>query len=291
MVWAAYDQANGLGPQALFRGNTREDTDPMHAISSSNLHWSAYADTGSVMYGNFITDNQDGTFTLKGGDHKYGYFDQYLMGIRAAADVPPMLVIDDGTGLGSADFPVPPGQSQTLTGLGYTVTVDDLIRAIGPRMPAYPNAQSCFRVAFVLVTQAGHTPTSQELAIVDAYRQRWETWYAWATDGRGSVDTRLDATNACPVVVPDAGVPMMDAGMNVPDAGDASDAGTMMPPADAGPGGELNNVPPPMDDNPPVLVPTSKVKPGCGCTESPLGSLAFGLLVMLAAWRGVRRSL
>lgn len=289
MVWAAYDKGNGLGPQALFRGNTRQDTDPSHAISSSNLHWSAYADTGSVMYGNFITDNQDGTYTLRGGDHKYGYFDQYLMGLRAAQDVPPMLVIDDGTGLGSADFPVPPGQSQTITGLGTTVTIDDLIRAIGPRVPAYPNAQSCFRFAFVLVTQAGHTPTSGELAQVDAYRTRWETWYAWATDGRGSVDTRLDAINACPppTTTPDAGT-TTDAGQP------EQDAGTTEPP-DAG--GELNGAPDAGTDagagmqqhEPPEPLPLKKLKPGCGCDSAPLGSLAFAVLLWLAVFRGLRR--
>ncbi len=282
-VYAAYDKGDGRGPQALFRGNTREDTQNS-PITTSNLHWSALADTHSVMFGNFITDNQDGTFTLAGGDHRYGYFDQYLMGLRSAAETPPLLVIDDGSGLGSADYPVPPGQTQAVSGDAVSVSIDDVIRADGPRVPAYPDAQRCFRAAFVLVTQQGHVATPQEIALVDAYRQRWESWFAWATDARGSSDTRLDATDACPPMPPpDAGNPEPDAGVPEADAG-APDAGSQ---DDAGTPGEMLGPPP--EDNPPVLVPTTKLRPGCGCEGSPVGSLAFALLIWVAAWRGLRR--
>jgi len=83
LVWAAYDKADGMGPVDLFRGNTRDmmDNQNMNTMTG-NLHWSAYADTHSVMYGNKVTDNYDGTLTISAEEHKYGEFDQYLMGLR-----------------------------------------------------------------------------------------------------------------------------------------------------------------------------------------------------------------
>jgi hypothetical protein len=293
LVWAAYDLNDGRGVQGLFRGDTRMDMNRSSAVTG-NLHWSAYADTHSVMYGNFITDNMDGTFTLSPGPHKYGFFDQYLMGLRAPSEVPPMLVVDDGSGYGWADFPVAAGHTQTVDGTAVMVGVDDVIRADGPRVPAYPNAQHCFRFAFVIVTGAGQTATAQQIAQVDAYRQRWETWYSWATDNRGSVDTRLDAIDACPTTPPftmDAG---MDAGQLEPPAMDAGapppelDAGQPMEPMDAGHGGEM--LPPQSTE--PMKMPDdglSQLRPGCGCAASPIDSMAMIVLLTIAAWLGLRR--
>jgi MYXO-CTERM domain-containing protein len=286
LVWAAYDLGDGNGPQGLFRGDTRQDMDRPSA-ATGNLHWSAYADTQSVMYGNSITDNMDGTFTLSSGPHKYGPFDQYLMGLRAPSEVPPMLVVDDGSGRGWADFPESAGHTASVTGTAVRVGVDDVIRADGPRVPAYPNAQHCWRFAFIIVTGPGQTVTQQQLALVDAYRQRWETWFAWATDSRGSVDTRLDAIDACP-----ATPPAMDAGQIVPPPVDAgapqTDAGPPpMESPDAGPTGEM--LPPEMAPMTMKDDPISQLKPGCGCTASPVDSLAMIALLSLAAWLGVRR--
>ncbi len=284
LVYAAYDLNDGTGPHALFRGNTREDTEHSD-VTTSTLHWSAYADTHSVMYGNAITDHHDGTFTLASEDHKYGDFDQYLMGLRAAADVSPLLVVDDGSGLGYADFPLPLGQTQTIDGSAVTVTVDDVVRAIGPRNPAWPNAQHCFRAAFVLVTEPGHTATAQEIALVDAYRQRFASWFGWATDGRGTMGTQLDVAPTCPAPgsADDAGTPAADGGTDEIDGGEAADAGA----PDAGPGETFT--PPAQSGPPPELVPTHRLKPGCGCGSAPLSSLGFALLIWIAAWSGLRR--
>jgi hypothetical protein len=278
LVYAAYDLGDGMGPSGLFRGDTRQDLNSP-SYTTGNLHWSAYADTHSVMYGNKVTDQGGDMFLLSSEEHKYGPFDQYLMGMRDKSEVPPMLVIDDGSQRGYADFPLSGSATTTVMGTGVTVTVDDIIRAIGPRAPDWQHAQHCFRFAFIIVTQKGQTATAAQIATVEAYRQRWETWFAWATDGRGSVDTRLDAIDACPATPLDAGQPMVDAGMmETPDAG-GDDAGIMEmkppdmmhPPPDAG-----------SDD-------TAKLRPGCGCnTGSPLGVIALGLLLAMRLLRRAR---
>lgn len=218
----AFDQ--GDGPQALHRSNMRDmpDADP---ISSSQLHYSALSDSHSVMYGSFITALGGDRFLLEGGTRKYGPIDQYLMGLRAPDETPPMLVIDDGSRLGLYENPLAPGQSEMKTGTAVMVSVDDIVRAQGARSPAYPAAQRCFRTAFILVTQQGHTATPDEIAHVDAWRQRWGTWFPEATDGRGRVETRLVVENACPPDEPmplDAGVSVVtDAGQERMDSGSA----------------------------------------------------------------------
>ncbi|MBM4381403.1 MAG: hypothetical protein FJ086_19200 [Deltaproteobacteria bacterium] len=146
------------------------------------------------------------------------------------------------------------------------VSVADFVRAQGPRQPAFSNAPRCFRVASVLVLAPGSTrPTSEQFAVVDAYRKRWETWFTPDTDGRAATVTELDATAACPEpplngprgagadageVTQDAGAPVVPAG----DAGMIADAGQEVPGM-------------------------SEVKSGCGCsgtTPAPWVLLAFG---------------
>src|SRR5262249_5005642 len=147
--------------------------------------------------------------------------------------------------------------------------------------PAYPNAQNCWRVAFVLVVPQGQTYNPADVAKVEAYRARWQQWFTWATDGRGTMDARLMG-NGClrnPPPEMDAGVPPVD-----------TDAG--VPPAS----GEVPYLTVPIMDDTPVVpaalpvplphMPTpeetrvdlgnDKLKPGCGCAAGGELLLALG---------------
>ena len=91
---------------------------------------------------------------------------------------------------------------------------------------------------------------------VDAYRKRFESWFSWASDGHGFVDTRAVGMG-CLVPSPDAGV-VVDAGtMEVTDAGVTVDAGTEDA-ADAG----TERVGPP-----PERIENQQLRPGCGCSS------------------------
>jgi hypothetical protein len=141
---------------------------------------------------------------------------------------------------GSASFPIDRSRSEMITGERIDFTIDDVIRAEGPRVPA---REMChWKAAFIIVHEDGTPPTAQEIARVDTYRRRWEQFYADATDRRGSFDTTLAGTGlgtaecpspANPNPAPDAGVMHSDAATPAPlaDAGEA-DAGTSDP-ADA----------------------------------------------------------
>jgi hypothetical protein len=289
--WTLFDKNQGLGVEDLLRGydDSSCQEDPM-CSGSLNGHYAYYVDSHSVMYGNFITDNGNGTFSVTGGQRKYGELDQYLMGLRAPTEVSPVLALDDGTHHGSpAGAHANNGQSDTVSNMTRVdVAIDDIIRALGPRSPAYPNAQSCWRVAFVLVIPPGETYSPADVSKVDAYRRRFMDWFSWATDGRGTMDARLNGTGCLVTTVPDAGVVMM------PD----DDAGTMTPPdMDAGnpfvegPGDDAGTtmMPPPvmdagMGDMPMTVMPPdeiAKLKPHCGCDGGLLPPVLLAALTVL----------
>ena len=111
---------------------------------------------------------------------------------------------------------------------------------------------------------------------VDAYRRRFESWFSWAGDGHGFVDTRAVGMG-CLVPAPDAGV-VVDAGtMEVTDAGVEADAGTPGDDADAG----AERVGPP-----PERIENQQLRPGCGCASV---EASFGLWALGLCFRRLRR--
>jgi hypothetical protein len=292
LLWVTFDKNDGKGKQDLLRGFA-DSSDPT-TPGMPNGHWSYFANSVSPMYGSKISLQPNGKYKLEGADRKYTELDQYLMGLRDKSEVGPMWALDDGSGHGSEAVPVPKGSSAMsmvpMTRVDFTI--DDIIRAEGPRVPAFPNTQKCFRVAFVLVTGQGKTASAADLAKVDAYRVRFEQWFNFATDGRGTMDTRLNG-NGCVVppsdggtVIPDAGTAVdagtdagQDAGAVLTDAGSTEDAGTVTEPADSG-AADAGHVP--TKDETRVDNPNNRLKPGCGCGTGAgvewialLGSLAL----------------
>ncbi|MCA9666449.1 MAG: hypothetical protein KC503_12700 [Myxococcales bacterium] len=244
-----------------------------YAMSDFATHWSAFFAGGSVMYGNSIDDLGNGRFRLYNNGPKYSAFDQYLMGLRDKREVPAMFVIapSDLANSGSGDYPQPPGAEKIVSGTRIDFTVDDVIRVHGPRDPA---VEPChWKAAFAIVHPKDAPPSAAQIAKVDAYRKRFEAFYATATDQRGSIDTTLAATGAGTTGCPASGIR--------PDGGAAQDAAT---PGDGGLGGEpasdAGN-----DANPPG---------GCSCRsadgEPAAGAtwICFALLALalLAARRG-----
>lgn len=222
-------------------------------LSAFNLHWSYYFSTGSVMYGNELGDLGGGRFEASSPNPKYSPLDQYLMGLRGPEEVPPLFLVETGPlSPESTEFPLPAGQTEIIEGERLDFTVADIIRAEGPRDP--PRDHCHWKAAFVLVHDPAQPPTAAEIARVDRYRQRFESFYAEATDRRGSFDTTLagngPGTAECPAVgAPrDAGVALdansdaaiVDVGQVDDDRGSA-DLGLVLPPTprDAGASGDL----------------------------------------------------
>ncbi|MFA6034501.1 MAG: hypothetical protein WC889_16505 [Myxococcota bacterium] len=181
-----------------------------YAYSEFGLHWSYLFNARSPMFGSFIDDLGDGTFKIYSEHPKYSPFDQYLMGLRSPESVPAMFVVNTGNYEKANNTPLPPGESEIVEGERIDFTVQDVIAAMGERVP--PRDPCHWKAAFVIVHPKGSPPSNAQVSRVDAYRQRWETFYDWATDNKGSADTTINGrgtgTGGCPgsPTYPDGGV-------------------------------------------------------------------------------------
>jgi hypothetical protein len=192
MAYANIDLGDGRGSLDIIRG---------HRDTGTITHWSCWFNSDSVMYGGMLTDNGDGTFTDVNGPRRYSQLDQYLMGLRGAGEVGPLWYVEAGGSLYGCDaWPEAPGVPHDISGPRVDFGMDDVIRALGERDP--PSSPCHYKLAFVFVHRPGEPPTTEDLEKVERYRTALEAWYAWATDDRGSLDTRLDGcgtgTPACP---------------------------------------------------------------------------------------------
>lgn len=300
-----FDQNDGRGRQHFIRG-FNEGSNEGGQMGFPNQHYSQLADSRSVMYGECITDLGNGSFRFQGCERKYSHIDQYLMGVRGACEVAPMMVLEDPANPGKGADVIAMGRNSsgmTRSGLiRHDVTIDEVQRAMGVRSPAYPHAPRCWRVAFVVVLAPGQTTVpAAMLAKVERYRQRWSQWFSFATDGRGTMRTNVIGPG-CPVqrpiadpCNPDAGVRLPDGGVFEPDdAGvvEEPDAGQVEPEPDAGQTMEPDagqvvepdagaTQPGPIDQDPGQCLncDLTKIRPGCGCGATD-GALWAGLVLV-----------
>lgn len=246
----------------------------MEDLRSGDRHYNPRVDSRSVMFGGCIDPLGGDLFRVSSCPRKYNSMDQYFMGLVSPADVQPLLL---AWGQGSNDplMPLPPTAAPvTIMGSERRVGIDAVIRHMGQRAPAFPATQRCFRTGFIYV--ARNAPSPEAIVKVDAYRKRFESWFTWASDGHGFVDSRAGGMG-CVVPAPDAGV-VIDAGsMQVVDGGAEGDAGVVETP-DAG--SDRMGAPPERIEN-------QQLRPGCGCTsvDPSLALGAVGLLLRRARRR------
>jgi hypothetical protein len=151
------------------------------------VHWSFCHDTlASDMEGNLFREDGGDRFTSTAATERFSPLDQYAMGLIPAADVPPFYYVD-----GCLDPAEAPATGVTIQGRRIDLTIDDIIAAEGSRVPAAAKAPHSFNMAFILVAQADQFPSEESIAKVDRIRAAWESYFAQATDGHGTVETAL----------------------------------------------------------------------------------------------------
>ncbi|MBI4464842.1 MAG: hypothetical protein HY647_09085, partial [Acidobacteria bacterium] len=155
-------------------------------------HWSfLFNSDASVMEGNRIRDNGNGTFTTIGAVEHYNEIDQYLMGLRPPNEVgPSFLVKEPSPPISPARAPAVPN-SVSFAGRRANVLLEQIIAANGPRVPNSLIAPKSFRFAFVLVGSQGSAPNPEQIARLDTIRRAWEPYFSQATSGRGTAHTSL----------------------------------------------------------------------------------------------------
>ncbi len=177
-------------------------------------HWSFVLDTdGSVMEGNDIRDNGDGTFTTTATWQGYSALDEYLMGLRRPDQVPPFFYVAGS----SQDPEATPSTGVLLQGERVNVSVDQIIAAEGPRVPGMTEKPT--QVFFVLLGRQGEPPSLDSIKKVNRYRNRLSTFYRQETEDRGRIATWLRLKKSAQVA------PSASAALAAPAAGVETSSG------------------------------------------------------------------
>lgn len=143
------------------------------------------------MEGNHWVDNGGGSFTTIESFTGLAELDEYLMGLRAPADMQPFYVIDfpGGDPFDDGNFPQP--NVTVFDGSPIDLTIQDIIANHGPRGPDTTSSMKTFKAAFILVIPQGQEPSQADLDKIDSFRLAWEEYFQTTTEGLGTIDSTL----------------------------------------------------------------------------------------------------
>src|SRR2546426_6770049 len=166
-------------------------------------HWRFFHDTNaSDMEGNRWQVNANGTFTSAEATARYSALDQYIMGLRSAAEVPDFFFIRNPSPANCFVFDSSVGERScapqtgvTVSGTRQNVSLSQVIAVEGPRLPSSGfsavNPTTTWKQAFILLIPAGTTAPSADTTKIDTIPSGWQSYFATTTGGRGSVDTTI----------------------------------------------------------------------------------------------------
>jgi hypothetical protein len=191
-------------------------------------HWSFLMDTdGSVMEGNNIRDNGDGTFTTTATWQGFSRLDQYLMGFLRPEQVPPFFYVTGSV----LDPEGAPSTGVQIQGQRQDVSINQIIAAEGPRVPDSTQSQKVIQVAFALLGRQGEPPSLTSVKKVNQYRNRLSTYFREQTAGRGRIATWLRLRKQAKSVPASAAkIPTAEGEAPVTDREATSEAPTPTPP-------------------------------------------------------------
>lgn len=141
------------------------------------------------MGGGVWQDNFDGTFTQLDDDYYvpatgYSHLDLYLMGLIAPAEVPTFFLLKNLVPVGKDSNGHPIFKADRIK-----VTIDDVIAAEGPRLPAVGQAQKRFNTGMVVIVEHGKKPSTELFDRTGAIGKRWIDYWATVTGHRAAMTT------------------------------------------------------------------------------------------------------
>jgi hypothetical protein len=171
-----------------FRNVDRVTSDQL--LGRQRAHWSFFMDSdGSVMEGNEIEDQGGGAFRTTASTEKYSRLDLYAMGLASEAEVPRWFYVDAPiSGFDREDGPI---AGISLTGTRRDVLIQDVIDAMGPRVPAAADSPRVHRQAYVFVRRPGAVLDPQDLARLGRIREQFGPFFNRATENRMTLRTTL----------------------------------------------------------------------------------------------------
>ena len=172
----------------MFRDVDRSISDQL--LGRQLAHWSFFTDSdGSVMEGNEIEDLGGGTFRTALATEKYSRLDLYAMGAVTEAEVPRWFFVDAPISSLSREAPAIVGH--TFNGTRRDVLLQDVIAALGPRVPSAGDSPRVHRQAFVFVRRPTAVLDAQDLSRLSRIREQFGPFFSSATENRMTVRTTL----------------------------------------------------------------------------------------------------
>ena len=171
--------------ETLTNGRSSHWSNWLHAPERYPV-WSGFANepysTASVMGGSIWQDNGDGTFTEqdKGYPRAMGLsdLDLYAMGMIPPEEVRPTFLLRDA---------VKTGTRGVFRATKVPVRIEDIVAALGPRVPSASEQRKVFRLGVYLLHEDGRPPRAQWLARAQSVTENVVKYFRLATGG--SMDT------------------------------------------------------------------------------------------------------
>lgn len=165
-----------------------QDPDARPMLKPDGAHWSFnFNSEASLLEGNRIRDNGDGTFTTTATVEGYSLLDRYLMGFVPAGEVPATFLVTNSSQPSSAFSRV----NVNFQGGRRTLDVWEIERAEGRRVPDYTVSQRHFRFAFILIVRQGEQPSAADLEKIETLRSRFGEYYGGYTGETATAETTL----------------------------------------------------------------------------------------------------
>jgi hypothetical protein len=183
--WAAraFALVNGerinLGPTHWTTGLNLPSAFPYSKpVEADAMGGSVWMDVGN---GRWAQVDRDFYWPTKG----FSWFALYLMGLARPDEVPAedffLLRNLERTGENTSEgYPI-------FTGEKLQLSMDQVIAAMGPRRPAFEQAQKDFRTAIVIMTLPGKQPTPELVTHANAISERWVEYWTRVTGGRATM--------------------------------------------------------------------------------------------------------
>ena len=168
-------------------------------ITLGPVHWAAgvhlpaaftYSnpEESDAMGGSTWKENGDGTFTQLDRDYYspakgWSWLGLYLMGLAKPDEVKPFFILRNLQRTGQSDAQGHPIYKGDKT----VITIQDVIAAMGPRVPDADHSQKQFNTAMVVVTEHGKQPTPELINGATKIAEHWIVYWSKTTGGRASM--------------------------------------------------------------------------------------------------------
>ncbi len=177
-----------IGHQWLSRVYFRQGGTTRTDLQEFGGHWSFSTHTGaSFMQGNDIMDNGDGTFFTLETLASFSPTDLYMLGYLPAESVPDFFYV--------ANSGQDPGQlpqfNFSMFGQRADVSIDDIIREEGPRVPSVDDSPKTVRLAMILLVSDGEEAQQRSIDKVQDFVNKGKKAWKNMTDSVGAMDFTL----------------------------------------------------------------------------------------------------